>query len=170
MNVQLGKQWIYHIALTLQIQEQKYMQEAMKTAKIWTLLLLQQGQRPKPGQSRLDTLGASAKIMESVVGGVMASGFDGIFLLASNPVDIITYQVWKLSGLPRNRVIGTGTSLDSSRLRTILSEMLHVDPRSIHGYSLGEHGDSQMVAWSHVTVGGKPISQILEEQKNDLVK
>ena len=74
--------------------------------------------------------------MESVVGGVMESGFDGIFLLASNPVDIITYQVWKLSGLPRNRVIGTGTSLDSSRLRTILSEMLHVDPRSIHGYSL----------------------------------
>ncbi len=84
--------------------------------------------------------------MESVVAGVMESGFDGIFLIASNPVDIITYQVWKLSGLPRNRVLGTGTSLDSSRLRTILSEMLEVDPRSIHGYSLGEHGDSQMVA------------------------
>lgn len=134
------------------------------------IVIITAGPAPKPGQSRLDTLGASAKIMESVVGGVMESGFDGIFLLASNPVDIITYQVWKLSGLPRNRVIGTGTSLDSSRLRTILSEMLHVDPRSIHGYSLGEHGDSQMVAWSHVTVGGKPILQILEEQKNDLVK
>ena len=129
------------------------------------IVIITAGPAPKPGQSRLDTLGASAKIMESVVGGVMASGFDGIFLLASNPVDIITYEVWKLSGLPRNRVIGTGTSLDSSRLRTILSEMLHVDPRSIHGYSLGEHGDSQMVAWSHVTVGGKPILQILEEQK-----
>ena len=112
------------------------------------IVIITAGPAPKPGQSRLDTLGASAKIMESVVGGVMESGFDGIFLLASNPVDIITYQVWKLSGLPRNRVIGTGTSLDSSRLRTILSEMLHVDPRSIHGYSLGEHGDSQMVAWS----------------------
>ena len=97
MNVQLGKQWIYHTALTLQIQEQKYMQEAMKTAKDMDIVIITAGPAPKPGQSRLDTLGASAKIMESVVGGVMESGFDGIFLLASNPVDIITYQVWKLS-------------------------------------------------------------------------
>lgn len=132
------------------------------------IVIITAGPAPTPGQSRLDTLGASAKIMESVVSGVMESGFNGIFLLASNPVDIITYQVWKLSGLPRNRVIGTGTSLDSSRLRTILSEMLEVDPRSIDGYALGEHGDSQMVAWSHATVGGKPILQILEEQKERL--
>ncbi|MGN4425378.1 L-lactate dehydrogenase [Bacillus cereus group sp. MYBK30-1] len=132
------------------------------------IVIITAGPAPKPGQSRLDTLGASAKIMESIVSGVMESGFNGIFLIASNPVDIITYQVWKLSGVPRNRVLGTGTSLDSSRLRTILSEMLGVDPRSIHGYSLGEHGDSQMVAWSHVTVGGKPILQILEEQKERL--
>jgi len=129
------------------------------------IVIITAGAAPKPGQSRLDTLGASAKIMESVVSGVMESGFQGIFLIASNPVDIITYQVWKLSGLPRNRVIGTGTSLDSSRLKTILSEIFDVDPRSIHGYSLGEHGDSQMVAWSHVTVGGKPMLQILKEQK-----
>ncbi|SFJ17311.1 MULTISPECIES: L-lactate dehydrogenase [unclassified Bacillus (in: firmicutes)] len=129
------------------------------------IIIVTAGPTPKPGQSRLDTLRAGAKIMESVVSGVMESGFQGIFLIASNPVDIMTYQVWKLSGLPRNRVIGTGTSLDSSRLRTILSEIFEVDPRSIHGYSLGQHGDSQMVAWSHVTVGGKPILQILEEQK-----
>ena len=129
------------------------------------IVIVTAGPTPKPGQSRLDTLRAGAKIMESVVSEVMNSGFQGIFLIASNPVDIMTYQVWKLSGLPRNRVIGTGTSLDSSRLRTILSEIFEVDPRSIHGYSLGQHGDSQMVAWSHVTVGGKPILQILEEQK-----
>ncbi|CAM4404927.1 L-lactate dehydrogenase [Bacillus manliponensis] len=129
------------------------------------IVIITAGPAPKPGQSRLDTLGASAKIMESIVAGVMESGFNGIFLIASNPVDIITYQVWKLSGLPRNQVIGTGTSLDSSRLKTILSDMFEVDPRSIHGYALGEHGDSQMVAWSHVTVGGKPMLEILDEQK-----
>ncbi|WP_242216608.1 L-lactate dehydrogenase [Bacillus cereus group sp. BfR-BA-01380] len=129
------------------------------------IVIITAGPTPKPGQSRLDVLRAGAKIMESVVSGVMESGFQGIFLIASNPVDVMTYQVWKLSGFPRNRVIGTGTSLDSSRLRTILSEIFEVDPRSIQGYSLGQHGDSQMVAWSHVTVGGKPILQILEEQK-----
>ena len=98
----------------------------------------------------------------------MASGFDGIFLIASNPVDIITYLVWKESGLPRNQVIGTGTSLDSSRLKTILSELIDVDPRSINGYALGEHGDSQFVAWSHVTIGGKPLLQIVEEHQERL--
>lgn len=132
------------------------------------IVIITAGGAPKPGQTRLDTLGIGAKIAKDVVNGVMKSGFNGIFLIASNPVDIITYVVWKESGLPRNQVIGTGTSLDSSRLKTILSEMIDVDPRSIQGYSLGEHGDSQFVAWSHLTVGGKPFLQILEEQKDKL--
>jgi L-lactate dehydrogenase len=126
------------------------------------------GPPPKPGQTRLDTLGIGAKIMEDIVPQIMASGFDGIFLIASNPVDIITYHVWKLSGLPRNRVIGTGTSLDSSRLKTFLSEILDVDPRSISGYMMGEHGDSQFAVWSHTYVGGKPLLEILEERKEEL--
>lgn len=132
------------------------------------IVIITAGGAPKPGQTRLDTLGIGAKIAKDVVDGVMKSGFNGIFLIASNPVDIITYVVWKQSGLPRNQVIGTGTSLDSARLKTILSEMVDVDPRSIHGYSLGEHGDSQFVAWSHLTIGGKPFLQILEEQKDKL--
>jgi L-lactate dehydrogenase len=126
------------------------------------------GPPPKPGQTRLDTLGIGAKIMEEIVPQIMASGFNGIFLIASNPVDIITYHVWKLSGLPRNKVIGTGTSLDSSRLKTFLSEMLDVDPRSINGYMMGEHGDSQFAVWSHTYVGGKPLLEILEERKEEL--
>ncbi|GAM15450.1 L-lactate dehydrogenase [Mesobacillus selenatarsenatis] len=126
------------------------------------------GPPPKPGQTRLDTLEIGAKIMNDMIPQIMASGFNGIFLIASNPVDIITYHVWKLSGLPRNRVIGTGTSLDSSRLKTYLSEILDVDPRSIYGYTMGEHGDSQFAAWSHISVGGKPLLQILEEQKRQL--
>lgn len=134
------------------------------------IVIITAGGPPKPGQTRLDTLGVSAAIAKDVVKGVMASGFDGIFLIASNPVDIITYLVWKESGLPRNQVIGTGTSLDSSRLKTILSDLIGVDPRSINAYALGEHGDSQFVAWSHVTVGGKPFLQILEEHKERLGK
>ena len=129
------------------------------------IIVITAGPPPKPGQTRLDTLEISAKIMEEMIPQIMDSGFNGIFLIASNPVDIITYHVWKLSGLPRNQVIGTGTSLDSSRLKTYLSEILDIDPRSIYGYTMGEHGDSQFAAWSHVTIGGKPLLQILEEQK-----
>lgn len=132
------------------------------------IVIITAGGPPKPGQTRLDTLEISAKIAKSVVDGVMKSGFDGIFLVASNPVDIITYQVWKESGLPRNQVLGTGTSLDSSRLKSILSQHINVDPRSINGYTLGEHGDSQFAAWSHLTIGGKPFMEILEEHKETL--
>lgn len=132
------------------------------------IVIITAGGPPKPGQTRLDTLELSAKIAKSVVQEVMKSGFNGIFLVASHPVDIITYQVWKESGLPRNQVLGTGTSLDSSRLKSILSQYIDVDPRSIHGYTLGEHGDSQFAAWSHLTIGGKPFMQILEEQKETL--
>ncbi|TCZ75881.1 L-lactate dehydrogenase [Paenibacillus albiflavus] len=129
------------------------------------IVIITAGAPPKPGQSRLDTLASAANMIEGIVANVMASGFNGIFLVATNPVDIITYHVWKISGLPRNRVIGTGTSLDSSRLKSILSDIIPVDPRSINGYSLGEHGDSQFVAWSHVTIGSKPLTEILKENK-----
>ncbi|WP_050616364.1 L-lactate dehydrogenase [Bacillus testis] len=129
------------------------------------IIIVTAGGPPKPGQTRLDTLEISAKIAKSIVHEVMKTGFSGIFLVASNPVDIITYLIWKESGLPRNQVLGTGTSLDSSRLKSILSEHIDVDPRSIQGYTMGEHGDSQFVAWSHLTIGGKPFMQILEEHK-----
>mgnify|MGYP003413362384 FL=1 len=129
------------------------------------IVIITAGGPPKPGQTRLDTLEVSAQIAKSVVKGVMASGFNGIFLVASNPVDIITYLVWKESGLPRNQVIGTGTSIDSSRLKQILSQHIDVDPRSIHGFVLGEHGDSSFVAWSHLTIGTKPFMQIMDEHK-----
>ncbi|GKX68080.1 L-lactate dehydrogenase [Inconstantimicrobium mannanitabidum] len=127
------------------------------------VVVITAGAPPRAGQTRLDTLEMSAKVVESIINPIMDSGFNGIFVMISNPVDIITYHVWKLSGLPRNKVIGTGTSLDSARLKSLLSEQLGVDPRSIQAYSMGEHGDSQMVPWSHVYVGGKPFSKIREE-------
>lgn len=129
------------------------------------VVIITAGANPKPGQTRLDVLDAAAVITEGIVRNIMAGGFDGIFVIAANPVDIVTYMVWKISGLPRHRVIGTGTSIDSSRLKTLLSDVFSIDPRSVNGYALGEHGESQFVAWSHVTIGGKPILQIMEQHR-----
>ncbi|MWC31325.1 L-lactate dehydrogenase [Paenibacillus sp. MMS18-CY102] len=127
------------------------------------IIVLCAGASPKPGDTRLDMADTAYTIYKDMIPQIMASGFDGIFVAAANPVDVVAYMVWKLSGLPRQRVIGTGTSIDSSRLKTLLSEYLPVDPRSVRGYVLGEHGDSQFPAWSHVTVGGKPILDILAQ-------
>ncbi|MGL4771949.1 MAG: L-lactate dehydrogenase [Clostridium sp.] len=130
------------------------------------VVIITAGAPPKPGQTRLDTLGISAKICNSIVTPIMESGFNGFFVVASNPVDIIAYHVWKLSGLPKNQVIGTGTTIDSSRLKNLLSEHLDgIDTRSIHAYSMGEHGDSQMVPWSNVNIAGKSFLKMREENK-----
>jgi L-lactate dehydrogenase len=127
------------------------------------VVILAAGGNPAMIKNRLDIMDSSVEMVKDVVPRIMNSGFNGIFVVASNPVDIITYAVWRLSGLPRSRVVGTGTSIDSSRLKTLLSEVFPVEPRSVQGYVLGEHGESQFVAWSHVTVGGKPIRQIIRQ-------
>lgn len=129
------------------------------------VVILTAGANPKPGQTRLDVLDDAAVITKTIITEIMAGGFDGTFVVAANPVDIVTYMVWKISGLPRHRIIGTGTSIDSSRLKTLLSEVFSIDPRSVNGYALGEHGESQFVAWSHVTIGGKPLLQIIEQHR-----
>jgi len=127
------------------------------------IVVITAGAPPKANQTRLDTLEQSAKIVKAIVEPVMDSGFGGHFIVVSNPVDIIAYYVYKLSGLPKNQVIGSGTAMDSARLKYFIGEMLHVDPRSVQGYTMGEHGDSQMCPWSHVTVGGKRITDILKD-------
>lgn len=127
------------------------------------IVILCAGAYPQNSNSRLDLLHTVMDIHEPMIKRIMATGFQGLFLAASNPVDIVTYAVWKLSGLPRGQVLGTGTSIDSSRLKTLLSEHLLVDPRSVQGYVLGEHGDSQFPVWSHVTIGGKPLLDILRQ-------
>lgn len=130
------------------------------------IVVITAGAPPKPGQTRLDTLDLSVKIAESIVNPIMNSGFKGHFIIISNPVDIIAYHVYKLSGLPKNNIIGTGTSVDSARLKNFIGELLNVDPRSVQAYSMGEHGDSQMVPWSHVYVGGKPFYKVIEDNKD----
>lgn len=129
------------------------------------IIVITAGAPPKQGQSRLDTLEVSAKICKSIVEPIMASGFDGIFIVVSNPVDIITHYVQILSGLPKNQVIGTGTAIDSARLQNMIAQIAGVDPRSVHAYSMGEHGDSQMVPWSTVTVAGKPFYDVIQDNK-----
>ena len=99
--------------------------------------------RPKPGETRLDLVNKNLAITKGIVENIMASGFNGIFLVASNPVDILTYAVLKFSGLPKNQVIGSGTSLDSARFRKSLAQIADVDARDVHAYIIGEHGDSR---------------------------
>ncbi len=114
----------------------------------------------QPGQTRLDELTNTAKIVKKIVPQMMENGFNGIFLIATNPCDIITWQVWKLSGLPRNQVIGTGVWLDTTRLRRSLAQTLDIGAQSIDAFILGEHGDTQFPVWSHSSVYGSPIAEV----------
>lgn len=132
------------------------------------IIVITAGAPPKKGETRLDMLELSAKIVKSIVDPIMQSGFDGIFIVVSNPVDVITHYVQKLSNLPKNQVIGTGTALDSARLQQMIAEISGVDPRSVYAFSMGEHGDSQMIPWSTVTVGGKPFYDIIQDNKDTI--
>lgn len=126
------------------------------------IVVITAGAAQKPGESRIDLISRNLQITKSIVTQVMESGFNGIFLLASNPVDILTYLTWKLSGFPVERVIGSGTSLDTSRLCKQVAALLKVSPQSVNGYMLGEHGDSGFAAWSHVCAGGKTIAEWMQ--------
>lgn len=121
------------------------------------LVVITAGANQKPGETRLDLVEKNSAIFKSIVDQVMESGFDGIFLVATNPVDILTYMTWKFSGLPKHRVIGSGTILDTARLRYSLGEYFNVDSRNVHAYIMGEHGDSELPAWSHANIGGRSV-------------
>ena len=118
---------------------------------------------PKDSTSRLDMLAPSIKIIKSIVGSVMENGFNGIFLIISNPVDIMTYMVYKLSGLPKNQVIGSGTNLDSARLCCELAKMYDLDSKSVSAYVCGEHGDSEIVSWHSAVIGGKSVANVMRD-------
>ena len=126
------------------------------------IVVITAGANQKPGQSRLDLVSINAEIMKTIVNNIMKSGFDGILVIASNPVDVLTYVAWQASGLPVSRVIGTGTTLDTTRFRKELSQRLAIDPRNVHGYIIGEHGDSEVAVWSHTMIGTKPILEIVD--------
>ena len=127
-------------------------------AKDADLVVISAGAPQKPGETRLDLVNKNLKILSSIVEPIVESGFDGIFLVAANPVDILTHATWRMSGFPEDRVIGSGTSLDSARLQKVIGEMEKVDPRSVNAYMLGEHGDTEFPAWSYNNVGGVKVS------------
>lgn len=124
------------------------------------VVVLCAGVAQQPGESRLQLLQRNAEVFASIVRPVVHTGFNGIFLVATNPVDIMTRLTCVLSGFNPRRVIGSGTVLDTARLRYLLGELLQVDPRNVHAYVIGEHGDSEFVPWSRATVATRPLSDI----------
>ncbi len=121
------------------------------------------GVNQKPGESRLQLLKRNYEVFRSVVTSVTESGFGGIFLVATNPVDIMTRITYELSGFNPSRVIGSGTTLDTARLRYLLGDYFAVDPRNIHAYIIGEHGDSEFVPWSQAFISTKPLAKVIED-------
>ena len=143
------------------------------TCKDADLVVITAGAPQKPGETRLQLVDKNLKIIKSVVEPIVKSGFDGVFLVAANPVDILTYAVQKFSGFPKNKVVDSGTSLDSARLRVALAKKFHVDPRDVSANIMAEHGDSEFAAFSSATIGGKPLLDMAKEQgvsEDDLLK
>lgn len=130
------------------------------------IVVLTAGAPQKPGETRLDLVHKNLKIYQNIVTQIVASGFNGIFLVAANPVDILTYATWKFSGFPAERVIGSGTSLDTARFKQEIATLANVDARNVHGYILGEHGDTEFPVWSHANIGGLPIKEWLKADGN----
>ena len=124
------------------------------------------GRRPPRNADRMGELQFTLGIIGDITDGIMSSGFDGVIVVVSNPVDVMSWYVWKRSGLDRTQVLGTGTALDTSRLKTIIGEETGLDPRNVGGFVMGEHGDSQFVPWSAVSLGGKPFAQFLADNKS----
>ena len=126
------------------------------------IVIITAGANQKPGETRLDLVHKNVGIFKQIIPNIMEQGFDGIMLVVANPVDILTYVAQKLSGLPENRVIGSGTVLDTARLMNRLSEHLEVDSGSVHAFIVGEHGDSEIAAWSSANVSGVPMRNFYE--------
>lgn len=127
------------------------------------LVVLTAGLPQKEGQTRLELLKENRKIFQSILDPILENGFQGIFLVATNPVDIMAKIVFEISGFPPERVIGTGTALDTARLRYLLGEKFMIDPRNMHAYVMGEHGDSEFVPWSQAMMSTKPIFDLCSE-------
>jgi len=146
-------------------------------AKLWAgtyedcrdadIIIVTAGAAQKEGESRTDLLKRNVAILDSIITEVLKYNTHGILLLASNPVDIMSYFSWKKSGWPVNRVIGSGTLLDSARFRYLIGEHLDIDPRSVHAHIIGEHGDSELPVWSLANVAGTELS-IDEASKDDI--
>ena len=132
------------------------------------IVVITAGLAQKPGQTRLELAVVNAKIMKEITQNVMANGFSGVFIIASNPVDLMSYVVAEVSGMPKSKVIGSGTVLDTARLRYLIAEYLQVSSKNVHAYILGEHGDSSLVPWDHCYVGCKKMIDIMKDNNHPM--
>lgn len=134
------------------------------------IIIITAGAAQKPGETRMDLLQKNAQIMQSIINPIMQSGFSGIFLIVTNPLDIMTHLAWQFSGLPHEQVIGSGTVLDSARLRRRIASRLGVHPKSVHAYQIGEHGDTEFTLWSSADLGGQPITSLLSPHEQQEIE
>ena len=143
-----------------------------------SIVILTAGANQKPGETRLDLVKKNTGIFKSIISEIIKYNRDAILLVVANPVDILTYAAAKFSGFPENRVFGTGTVLDTARLKQILGSRLKVDPRTVHAFIIGEHGDSEIVAWSSANISGVPLKSFCnmrgycrhEEEKGEIAE
>src|SRR3954454_8294648 len=143
-----------------------------RTARVWagpveacrgaTVTVVAAGAAQKPGETRLDLLQKNASIFRELVPRIAAANPNGIILVATNPVDVLSYLTYRISGLPAARVIGSGTILDTARFRMLLAERAGVDPRSVHAHVAGEHGDSEVAVWSSANIAGMPLEDFAQ--------
>ena len=134
-----------------------------------SLIIITAGANQKPGETRLDLVHKNVAILKSIIPEITGRGFEGILMIVANPVDILTYAALKISRFPKERVIGSGTVLDTARFRYLLSEHLQVDSRSVHAFIIGEHGDSELPAWSTVSIAGMTLEEYCRDCGGSLV-
>lgn len=128
------------------------------------LIIITAGVNQKPGETRLDLIGKNVAILRSIIPQITSRGFEGILMVVSNPVDVLTYAAYRISGYPKRRVIGSGTVLDTARLKYLLGQRLNVDSRSVHAVIIGEHGDSELAVWSGANISGIDLPHFFQLQ------
>lgn len=134
------------------------------------IVVLCAGAKQEVGETRMDLIHKNSKIFKDIVGKVMDSGFDGIFVVATNPLDVMTYLTLKYSGMAPNKVLGSGTTLDTARLRYMISEKVGICPKDIDAYVIGEHGDSEFVPWSNANIALKSIKCFLSKEEREEIE
>ncbi len=127
------------------------------------IVVIAAGANQEIGETRMDLINKNDKIFKSIIEQVNKSGFDGIYIIATNPVDVMTYITWKHSGFSTNKVIGSGTTLDTARLRYEVAKKININPKNVHAYVIGEHGDSEFVPWSNANIGIQNIKDFLDD-------
>ncbi len=135
-----------------------------------SIVVIAAGANQEGHETRMDLIYKNNRIFKSIITKVVDSGFNGIFLVATNPLDVMTYVTWKYSGFNQSKVIGSGTSLDTARLRYLIGSKFEISPKNVHGYVMGEHGDSEFVPWSNLTIGQNNIENFLNNEEKEQIE